>query len=381
MCAKQTRSGKHVASLVEDNLLRLHDPASGVVMKSVNSKIAGKMAIGRGTLAVQYCEQDNFGDGENGWFYGVLLVNDETLEPITKLMGHLAEVWDIALSTDMSTVVSGSGDKTVCIWARNGEGEFVCEKVLRDNGVVYAVDISPNDELLAFGGSDTNIWVYTLADVTALLYATLEGHIQDVNSISFSPDSTILCSGSSDKSLRLWRVVDRVQIISLDNAHGECINAVVYSPLGGLIASCSDDSTIKVWSKLLELKHVIEFSDIIHNWTLSVSFSTCGTHLLSTHGKYPGNRHTIISTPTPSFKTYNTVVIPTILLLKQNFIPWGDNRVTLYENKQEVPTFESALELCGYLITHELQGILVEVFAYAFGVKILYQPKKPGKQS
>ena len=55
--------------------------------------------------------------------------------------------------------------------------------------------------------------------------------------------------------------------------------------------------------------------------------------------------------------------------------------MTLYENKQEVPTFESALELCGYLITHELQGILVEVFAYAFGVKILYQPKKPGKQS
>lgn len=35
---------------------------------------------------------------------------------------------------------------------------------------------------------------------------TLEGHLAGISTIAWSPDSTLLASGSDDKSIRLWDV-------------------------------------------------------------------------------------------------------------------------------------------------------------------------------
>ena len=76
--------------------------------------------------------------------------------------------------------------------------------------------------------------------------ATLEGHITMVNTVSFSPDGTILASGSRDNTVRLWNVSTREQIATL-NGHSSEVLSVAFTPDGTTLASGSNDGTVKLW--------------------------------------------------------------------------------------------------------------------------------------
>jgi WD40 repeat protein len=78
----------------------------------------------------------------------------------------------------------------------------------------------------------------------------LEGHSGGVNGVAFSPDGSLLVSGSADASLRLWRIADGETLHILDeNIDG--VNDVAFSPSGLLIASGSADGTIGMWGVLV----------------------------------------------------------------------------------------------------------------------------------
>jgi lysophospholipase L1-like esterase len=75
---------------------------------------------------------------------------------------------------------------------------------------------------------------------------TLEGHSESVNSVAFSPDGSILASGSGDKTVKLWDVETGNEIRTLEG-HPNCVNSVAFSPDGSILASSGDDNTIKLW--------------------------------------------------------------------------------------------------------------------------------------
>ncbi|AWI10462.1 hypothetical protein CKA38_02545 [Ereboglobus luteus] len=76
-----------------------------------------------------------------------------------------------------------------------------------------SVCISPDGQLLASGGMDKTIKLWSLPD--GALLNTLTGHTGGVTSVCTSPDGKLLASGSSDQTIRLWSLPDGKQLSCL----------------------------------------------------------------------------------------------------------------------------------------------------------------------
>jgi WD40 repeat protein len=113
---------------------------------------------------------------------------------------------------------------------------------------------------------------------------TLRGHRYYVNSVAFSPDSTLVASGSRDGTIRMWEVSsDReLHVLALSTETSSIstnFSSIAFSPNGSVLASASrKDTSIWLWDvpsgQLLETIHVPL------NWVASIAFSPNG-HLLA----------------------------------------------------------------------------------------------------
>ena len=74
----------------------------------------------------------------------------------------------------------------------------------------------------------------------------LSAHRDSVRAVVFSPDGSLLATGSDDKTVRLWHTGQRTRIRALIG-HEKPVNAVAFSPDGSLLASASDDRTVRLW--------------------------------------------------------------------------------------------------------------------------------------
>ena len=106
--------------------------------------------------------------------------------------------------------------------------------------------ISPDQSMLASGGSkwDTNVALWDPYNKKVL--KTLKGHTDFITSVAFSPDRRTLASGSWDNTIRLWNIANGEPIAIL-KGHTDRVLAVTFSPDGRTLASGSDDQTIRLW--------------------------------------------------------------------------------------------------------------------------------------
>ncbi|KAL5598560.1 uncharacterized protein BROUX77_006394 [Berkeleyomyces rouxiae] len=120
-----------------------------------------------------------------------------------------------------------------------------CEQILEGHtGSVHSVVFSPDGSLVASGSWDTMVRLWRTDDGTCV--QQLQGHTKRVNSVAFSPDGRLVASGSWDTTIRLWRIDDDTCFQEL-KGHASSVNSVAFSPDGTLVASGSGDYTARFW--------------------------------------------------------------------------------------------------------------------------------------
>jgi WD40 repeat protein len=176
-----------------------------------------------------------------------------TGKPTTKLAAHTDWVLCLAFSGDGKLLASGGYDGTVRLW------EMPTGKKLLDIpakaatppntppgpiNVVQCVVFSPDNKLLAVGGSDAQIHLFGVPE--GKLARSMPGHTSSVTGIQFHPGGALLVSSSKDRTLKLWNPANGQMLKSLEG-HTAWVQGVTFFAQGTRMASVGADGTVRLW--------------------------------------------------------------------------------------------------------------------------------------
>jgi WD40 repeat protein len=154
---------------------------------------------------------------------------------------HRDLVNSLAFNRD-GTLLASAAYREVKLWRRPRDvGKFS----FRVPSGARTFAVSPDHKWLVVATDAHDIHLHELP--SGRLTRTLGGHSNEVRSLSFSPDGTRLCSGSSDRTLRVWNVSDG-KLLAAAEAPTE-FNAVCWLPDGKQVASAGTDGVVRLWSR------------------------------------------------------------------------------------------------------------------------------------
>ena len=189
---------------------------------------------------------------------------------------HPWRVSSVAFSPN-AKVLATVGNTQIYLWECISEGAPWCQKAILTGHTSYvsSVVFSPDGSLIASGSGDQTIRIYDARNGQHKI--TLTGHTRYVSSVAFNPDSRTLASGSYDGTVRLWDVVTGAEKITL-TGHNPLVTSVAFSPDGKTLASSGGwrDKSVRLWDVITGMHK----STFIHTEDLeSVAFSPDGNTL------------------------------------------------------------------------------------------------------
>jgi WD40 repeat protein len=176
----------------------------------------------------------------------VMLYNLEDNSLIGALPFEEGEIETLTFSVNGELLVAGGGapGKSGCavVWqVRSGErlGKY-------DEGydTVLAVDISPDHRLLAVGGPNKTVSVYSTANGERVY--KIEDHTDWIYSVKFTPDGEVLATADRAGGLFLWQAANGRAVEQL-RGHNGAIHDLAYSKDSVQLASAGADGTVRLW--------------------------------------------------------------------------------------------------------------------------------------
>jgi WD40 repeat protein/DNA-binding SARP family transcriptional activator len=155
------------------------------------------------------------------------------------LEGHVDQVFGAAFSPDGRYVFTGGFDGTVRAWDPATGAEL--GSIATGGRGVFGIDLTEDGAIVAAGGDSVTLWNSVTGD---LLH-----EIDDIGittAVVFMPGDSVLLTGGTDGSLRMWSLDASPGLITELGGHNAAITSVVTDTAGSLIVSASSDGAIKV---------------------------------------------------------------------------------------------------------------------------------------
>ncbi len=165
---------------------------------------------------------------------------------IEVLYGHSGLIWSLAFSPDGQWLISAGVDRHICLWdVRDlAQGGHLVRKLSGHEDIVRSVAFHPHGHTIA-SVSDCTIRLWDLP--SGQVRHTLRGRAQQQwGSVAFSPDGTLLATGSMEQHLWLWDVQSGAALHAL-HGHTNWVRNLAFRPDGRVLASTSNDSTVRLW--------------------------------------------------------------------------------------------------------------------------------------
>lgn len=119
---------------------------------------------------------------------------------VMRMPGHKDKILSLAWSPNGKWMISGDAGQAIRMWDA-GTGSHL--RTVTDNQAILALAFSPDSRWFAAGLASKAVRLFDAHDGAVM--QTLVGHQDHVQSVAFSPDGSLLVSGSRDKSLLLWK--------------------------------------------------------------------------------------------------------------------------------------------------------------------------------
>jgi len=185
---------------------------------------------------------------------------------------------DCVYSTEYShngkKIVSGADDNSVKMWnAFNGKNIFTIQL----DGTVRSVGFN-NDSSRIVSSSREAVQIWNARQGSSIM--NLTGHSELVQVVKYSPDGTLVASGSYDKTIKIWDAINEGPAKLTLTGHTGVVSSIAFSPNGKRIASASMDHTINIWDPIAGGEPLLILTGHL-GAVLSIAYSPDGRNIAS----------------------------------------------------------------------------------------------------
>ncbi|MDE0638660.1 MAG: hypothetical protein OXI43_22700 [Candidatus Poribacteria bacterium] len=160
------------------------------------------------------------------------------------LTGHTRWIKSLAFTSDSKTIVSGDEYESIRMWDPE-TGLLKSTLKWRRGTSTYSMVFSPKGKFLASGHRDgIRLWHYTTGEGQQRNYSIgkyqniidLKKHKDYIYRFAFSPDETMMLSGSKDGTITAWDTATGNEVYTI-SGHLEGVRAIELSETGGTLTT------------------------------------------------------------------------------------------------------------------------------------------------
>lgn len=206
---------------------------------AVSTEELARLKAHRWQVSCLEFRQDGSWLASGGWDKEVHIWDLNNLEVYCTLKGaHKVPITNLSWQRPAGHLLcTSSADHTAVLW--NVETARQVKTLTQHSGWVLGSCFSSTGSALATASWDGTVAIWD--PETGEHINSYSDHTKGVWAVDFHPNSsTVLCSGSEDGTVKMWDLRDGKVIRTLSSSHSDAVHCAKWSPDGTMIASGSD---------------------------------------------------------------------------------------------------------------------------------------------